>query len=60
MMFKIRQDLILQQSLKYPGLYGRLLHGHKVLDIPEGHHPLDPIFLASIFEDNKLSGVLGT
>jgi hypothetical protein len=26
----------------------------------EGYHPLDPVLWASIFEDRKLSGVLGT
>jgi hypothetical protein len=32
---------------------------HQVLNLTEGHHPLDPILWASIFEDSKLSGVLG-
>jgi hypothetical protein len=43
MMFKLRQDLTLQQSPKYPGLVRRFLHGHQVLNLTEGHHPLDPI-----------------
>jgi hypothetical protein len=32
---------------------------HQVLNLTEGHHPLDPILWASIIEDSKLSGVLG-
>jgi hypothetical protein len=36
-----------------------LLHGHQVLNLTEGHHPLDPVFWVSILEDRKLSGVLG-
>jgi hypothetical protein len=58
-MFKIRQGLTLQQSPKHPGLVRRFLHGHQFLNLPEGHHPLDPMFWASILEDSKLSGVLG-
>jgi hypothetical protein len=60
MMFKIKQGLTLQQSPKYPGLVSRFLHGHQVLNLTEGHHPLDPLVWASILEDSKLSGVLGT
>jgi hypothetical protein len=60
MMFKIKQGLTLQQSLKHPGLVSRFLHGHQVLNLTEGHHPLDPILWASILEDSKLLGVLGT
>jgi hypothetical protein len=59
MMFKIRQGLTLQQSPKHPGLASRFLHGHPVLNLPEVHHPLDPVLWASILEDSKLSGVLG-
>jgi hypothetical protein len=59
MMFKILQGLTLQQSPKHPGLASRFLHGHQVLNLTEGHHPLDPILWASILEDSKLSGVLG-
>jgi hypothetical protein len=60
-MFKIRQGLTLQQSPKQPGLVNRFLHGHYVLNLPEGNHPLDPILWdpASILEDSKLLGVLG-
>jgi hypothetical protein len=35
--------LTLQQSLKYPGLVRRFLHGHQVINLTEGHHPLDPV-----------------
>jgi hypothetical protein len=59
MMFKITQGLTLQQSPKHPGLFRRFLHGHQVLNLTEGHHPLDPILWVSILEDSKLSGVLG-
>jgi hypothetical protein len=59
MMFKIRQGLTLQQNPKHPGLVRRFLHGHQVLNLTEGHHPLDPIFWASILKDSKVSGVLG-
>jgi hypothetical protein len=58
MMIKVRQDLTLQQSPKHPGLVRWFLHGHQVLNLKEGHHPLDPL-LAFILEDSKLSGVLG-
>jgi hypothetical protein len=27
----------------HPGLVSRFLHGHQVLNLTEGHHPLDPI-----------------
>jgi hypothetical protein len=60
MMFKIRQGLSHEQSLKHPGLISRFLHGHQVLNLTEGHHPLDPILWASILENSKLLGVLGT
>jgi hypothetical protein len=60
MMFKIRQGLTLQQSLKHPGLVSRFFHGHQVLNLTEGHHPLDPILWVSILEVRNLSGVLGT
>jgi hypothetical protein len=43
MMFKIRQGLTLQQSLKYPGLVHRFLQGHQDLNLTQGYHPLDPI-----------------
>jgi hypothetical protein len=43
MMFKIRQGLTVQQSLKHPGLVSRFLQGHQVLNLTEGHHPLDPL-----------------
>jgi hypothetical protein len=59
MMFKIRQDLTLQQSPKHLGIVRRFLHGHQVFNLLEGHHPLDPILWASILEDSKLLGVLG-
>jgi hypothetical protein len=59
MMFKIRQGLTLQQSPKHPGLVSRFHHGHQVLNLTEGHHPLDPILWASILEYSKLSRVLG-
>jgi hypothetical protein len=52
--------LTLQQNPNYPGLVSSLLHGHPVLNLTEGHHPLYPILWASILEDSKLSGVLGT
>jgi hypothetical protein len=59
MVFKVRQYLTLQQSPKYPGLVSRFLHEYQVLNLIEGHHPLDPFLWASILEDNKLLGVLG-
>jgi hypothetical protein len=58
-MFKVGQELTLQQSPKHPGLVQRFLDGHQVLNLTEGHHPLDPLLLASILEDIKLSGLLG-
>jgi hypothetical protein len=53
--------LTLQQIPKHPGLVRRFHHGHQVLTLTEGYHPLDPVLWdpASIFEDRKLSGVLG-
>jgi hypothetical protein len=53
--------LTLQQSPKHPGLVSRFLHGHQVLNLTEGHHPLDPLLWdpAFILEDIKLTGVLG-
>jgi hypothetical protein len=59
MMFKIRQGLTLPQNPKHPGLVCRFLHGYQVLNLTEGHHPLDPILWASILEDSKLSELLG-
>jgi hypothetical protein len=61
MMFKIRQGLALQQSPKHPGFVRRFLHGHQVLNLTEGNHPLDPVLWdpASILEDSKLLRVLG-
>jgi hypothetical protein len=59
-MIKLGQGLTLQQSPKHPGLVSRFLHGHQVLNLTEGHHLLDPILWASILEDSKLSGVLGS
>jgi hypothetical protein len=59
MMFKITQGLTIQQITKHPSLISRFLHEHQVLNLKEGHHPLDPIIWASILEDSKLSGVLG-
>jgi hypothetical protein len=59
MMFKMRQGLTLQQSSKHPGLVSMCLHEHQVLNLSEGHHPLDPLLWASILEDGKLLGVLG-
>jgi hypothetical protein len=37
------------------------LQGHQVLNLTEGHHPLDPFLwdIASILEDSKLSGLFG-
>jgi hypothetical protein len=35
------------------------LHGHQVLNLMEGHHPLDPILWSSILEDSKLLGEIG-
>jgi hypothetical protein len=60
MMFKLIQGLTLKQSPKHPGLVSRLLHEYQVLNLTEYHHPFDPILWASILEDSKLSGVLGT
>jgi hypothetical protein len=60
MMFKIRQGLKLQQSLKHPGLFSRFFHGHQVLNLTEGNHPLDSFLWAAILEYSKLSGVIGT
>jgi hypothetical protein len=50
MTFKIRQDLTLQKILKHPGLFSRLLQGHQVLNLTEGHHPLGPLVWSSILE----------
>jgi hypothetical protein len=58
MMFKIRKGLNLQQFPKHPGLVRRFLQGDQVLNLMEGHHPLDPLLWPSILEDSKLSGVL--
>jgi hypothetical protein len=60
MMFKIRQGLTLQKSPKYTGLVSSYLQEHQVLNLTEGHHPLDPILWASNLEDIKLSGKLVT
>jgi hypothetical protein len=60
MMFKTRQGLTFKQSPKYHGLVRRFLHGHQVLNLTEGYHPLDPVLWASILEDSELSRVLGT
>jgi hypothetical protein len=51
--------LTLQQSQKHPGLVRRFLHGHQVLNLTEGHHPLDAILWAPVLDYRKLSGVLG-
>jgi hypothetical protein len=51
--------LTLQQNPKNPGLVRRFLHGHQVLNVPEGHHPHDPILWASILEDSNLLDLLG-
>jgi hypothetical protein len=59
MMFKIIQGLTIQQIPKHPGLVSRFLQGHQVLNLMEGHHPLDPILWKSNLEDRKLLGVLG-
>jgi hypothetical protein len=59
MMFKVRKGLTLQQRPKYSGLISRFLHGHQVLNLMEGHHPLDQILWASILEDSKQLAVLG-
>jgi hypothetical protein len=48
-----------QQNPEHPGLISRFLHGHQILNLTEGHHPLDLLLWESIFEDSKLSGVLG-
>jgi hypothetical protein len=48
-----------QQSQKHPGIINRFLHGHQVINLTEGPHPLDSILWASILEFRKLSGVLG-
>jgi hypothetical protein len=58
-MLKVGQGFTLEQSPKYPDLISRFLHGHQVLNLMGGHHPLDPQLWASILEDRKLSGVLG-
>jgi hypothetical protein len=50
MMFNIRQGLALMR---------RFLQAHQVLNITEGHHPINTILWASILEDKKLSGLLG-
>jgi hypothetical protein len=60
MMFKVRQGLTLQQSPKHTGLVRGFLHGHQVLNLTEGNHPLDTLLWASNLEDIKLLGVLGT
>jgi hypothetical protein len=36
-MIKIRQDLTLQQSPNYPGIFTRFLQGHQVLNLTERH-----------------------
>jgi hypothetical protein len=59
-MLKIRQGLTLQQSTKHPGLFSRLLHGHQVPNLTEGHHLIDTLLWVSILEDSKMLGVRGT
>jgi hypothetical protein len=58
-MLKVGQGLSLQQSPKHPDLVRRFLHGHQVLNVTEGYHPLDRLLWALILEDSKLLGVLG-
>jgi hypothetical protein len=53
MMFKIRHGLTLQQIPKHPGLVIKFFQAHQVLNLTEGHHPLDPILWASILEDTN-------
>jgi hypothetical protein len=60
MTFKVKQGLILPQIPKHPGLVHRFLQGHQVLNVTEGHQPLDPLLWASILEDSKLAGVIET
>jgi hypothetical protein len=57
-MLKVGQGLTLQQSPKHPILVSKFLHGHQVLNLTEGYHPLDPLLWASIQVESKLSGVL--
>jgi hypothetical protein len=59
-MLKVGKGLTHQQSPKYPDLVSRFLQGHQVINLKEGHHPLDPLLWASIIEDSKLPGVLET
>jgi hypothetical protein len=58
-MFRVRQGLTLQQIPNHPDFVRRLLHGHKVLNLTKGHHPLDSFLWASILDDSKLLRVLG-
>jgi hypothetical protein len=53
MMFKVGLGLTLQQSPKHPGLVSMFIQEHQVLNLTEGHHPLDPPLWASILEDIK-------
>jgi hypothetical protein len=59
MVIEMIQGLTLQQSLKHPDLVRSFLYGHQVLNLTEGHHPLDAILWASILEGSEISRLLG-
>jgi hypothetical protein len=60
MMLKVRQGLALQQSPKDPGLVSRFLQGNQALNLTEEYQPINKLLWECIFEDRKVSGVLGT
>jgi hypothetical protein len=57
MMLKVKQGLDLQQCPKHPGIFGRFLHGHKILNLTERRQQVStwsiPLEFASIFEELK-------
>jgi hypothetical protein len=59
MMFKVRQGLTLQQIPKDPGIISSFLEWKQVLNIIEGHQPIDPLLWSSILENSKVLVVLG-
>jgi hypothetical protein len=59
-MFKVCQCLTLQQCPNHHAFASRFFDGHQVLNLTEGHQPLDPLLKAIILEDSKVSGVLGS
>jgi hypothetical protein len=45
---------------KNPGLVSKFLQQYQVLNLTEGHHPLDLFLWESTLEDSKVSGVLSS